>query len=71
MRVQKRCQNGQETPTNKGEGGSADWVIIVIYRLREYLDHTYRQLLHVLQEVPDIVTNIGLSADKRPHFTAM
>jgi hypothetical protein len=71
MRVQKRCQNGQETPANKGKGGSADWVSIVIYSLREYLDHTYRQLLHVLQEVSDIVTKLGLSADELPHFTAM
>jgi len=42
----------------KGDGGYADWVIVVIYGLREYLDLPYRRLLDVLHEIPGVIKEI-------------
>ena len=47
--VSKSCREYDQEPLKKGKGGYADWVILAIHGLREYLDHTYRQLLDVLQ----------------------
>ncbi|WP_276278576.1 IS5 family transposase [Haloarcula regularis] len=68
---QKAVGYDSQPPIKKEEGGYADWVIIAIHGLREYLDHTYRQLLDVLQEMPDIVAKLGLSVDELPHFTTV
>ena len=68
---QKAVGSDPDPPIKKGEGGYADWVIIAIHGLREYLDHTYRQLLDVLRELPDIVSMLGLSVDEPPDFTTV
>ncbi len=68
---QKTVQSDPDTPIKKGEGGYADWVIIAIHSLREYLDHTYRQLLEMLQKMPDTVAMLGLSVDELPDFTTV
>lgn len=68
---QKAVENDSAPPIKKGEGGYADWVILAIHGLREYLDHTYRQLLDVLREMPAIVSKLGLSVDELPDFTTV
>jgi len=68
---QKAVGSDPDPPIKKGEGGYADWVIIAIHGLRGYLDHTYRQLLDVLREMPDIVSMLGLSVDELPDFTTV
>lgn len=39
-------------PVRRGDGGYADWVIVTVHGLREYLDPAYRRLLDVLHEIP-------------------
>jgi hypothetical protein len=68
---QKSVGNGSEPAVKKGEGGYADWVIVAIHGLREYLGHTYRQLLDVLREMPRIVAKLGLNTDELPDFTTI
>ena len=39
----KRAVSDNSDPAvKKGDGGYADWVIVAIHSLREYLDLTYR-----------------------------
>lgn len=68
---QKAAGNGSAPAVQKGEGGYADWVIVALHGLREYLDHTYRQLMDVLCEMPRIVEKLGLSEDELPDFTTV
>jgi hypothetical protein len=51
---QKAVGTDPAPPVRKGEGGYADWVIIALHGLREYLDLAYRRLLDVLSEMPGI-----------------
>lgn len=68
---QKAVGNDPKPPLRKGISGYADWVIIAIHGLREYLDLPYRRLLDVLGEMPDIVAKFGLSVDDLPDFTTV
>ena len=64
----KRAVSGDPAPSvKKGDSGYADWVIIVIHGLREYLDLPYRQLLDVLHEMYDIVEKMGLDISELLH----
>jgi IS5 family transposase len=55
----------------KGDGGYADWVIVALHGLREYLGHSYRQLLDVLHEMPRIVAKLDLVESEMPDFTTV
>jgi IS5 family transposase len=55
----------------KGDGGYADWVIVVIHGLREYLDLPYRRLLDVLHEMGGIVEKMNLEPSELPDFTTV
>jgi len=68
---QKAVGSDRNPPVKKGDGGYADWVIVGLHCLREYLDHTYRQLMDVLQEMPTILDIFGLSAGELPDFTTV
>ena len=68
---QKVVGSDGEQPIKKEEGGYADWVIIALHGLREYLDLPYRRLLDVLREMPDIVEKLGLSIEELPDFTTV
>lgn len=68
---QKAVGSSPDPAVKKGKGGYADWVIVAIHGLREYLDHSYRQLLDVLREMPAIVSKLGLSVDELPDFTTV
>lgn len=63
--------NGDAPPLAEGNGGYADWVIVAIHGLREYLDHPYRRLPDVLAEMHGIVADLGLSVDELPDFTTV
>lgn len=63
---------GEPVPAVKmGDGGYADWVIVSIHCLREYLNQPYRRLLNILQEMPGIVAKLGLSVAELPDFTTI
>lgn len=68
---QKAVGTTSNPPVKKGDGGYAEWVTVGLHCLREYLDHTYLQLMDVLQEMPDILDTFGLTADQLPHFTTV
>lgn len=68
----KKAVGGEtEPPVQKGEGGYADWVIVGLHGLREYLGHPYRRLLDVLHEMPGIVAIFDLSVGELPDFTTI
>ncbi len=68
---QKAVGNDPKQPLRKGKSGYADWVIVALHGLREYLDLPYRRLLDVLSEMPNIVSKLGLSVDDLPDFTTV
>ena len=68
---QKSVRIDQGPPIKKGKGSYAEWVIIAIHGLREYLDLPYRRLLDILREMPDIVEKFGLSVAELPDFTTV
>ncbi|WP_135806916.1 IS5 family transposase [Halorussus marinus] len=68
----KKAVGGDPDPAvEKGDGGYADWVIVGLHGLREYLGHPYRRLLDVLHEMPEIVAEFGLSVAELPDFTTV
>lgn len=68
----KRAVSGDPSPAvKKGDGGYADWVIVVIHGLREYLDLPYRRLLDILHEMPGIVEKMNLKPSELPDFTTV
>jgi len=52
-----------------GAGGYADWVIVGLHGLQEYLDHPYRRLMDVLHEMPRIVGILGLEPSELSDFS--
>lgn len=68
----KRAVSGDPTPAvKKGDGGYADWVIVVIHGLREYLDLPYRRLLDALHEMHGIVAKLNVKPNELPDFTTV
>ena len=68
----KKAVGGDPEPSvQKGEGGYADWVIVGLHGLREYLGHPYRRLIDVLHEMPGIVAKFNLSIAELPDFTTV
>jgi IS5 family transposase len=68
---QKAVGNAARPAFDPGEGGYANWVILAIHGLREYLDQPYRRLLDILREMPAIVHKLGLTVDQLPHYTTV
>jgi len=68
---QKAVTGDPAPPVEEGAGGYADWVIVAIHGLREYLNQPYRRLLDILQEMPGIAAKLGLSVDELPDFTTV
>ena len=49
---------GQPAPAYRpGEDGYADWVILAVQGLKEYLGHPYRKLMDVLRWYPDPISD--------------
>lgn len=69
--AQKAVVGDPASAFEPGETGYADWVIVALHGLREYLGHSYRQLLDVLQEMPRIVSKLGLEVAELPDFTTV
>jgi IS5 family transposase len=68
----KKAVVGNPRPAYEpGDSGYADWVIVAIHGLREYLDHPYRRLLDVLYEMPRIDRILGLQPDELPDFSTV
>jgi len=68
---QKSVVGEPQPPLQTGGGGYADWVIVAIHCLREYLDQPYRRLLDILHEMPQITAKLGLSVDELPDLTTV
>jgi IS5 family transposase len=63
---------GEPAPAYRpGKDGYADWVILAIQGLKEYLNHDYRKLMDVFREMPRITTLLGLTAGTVPHFSTV
>jgi IS5 family transposase len=63
---------GQLAPAYRpGNEGYADWVILAVQGLKEYLGHDYRKLLDVLREMPRVTKSLGLTAATLPHFSSV
>ena len=69
--AQKAVAEEPQPAFQPGNGGYADWVIVAVHGLREYLDHPYRRLMDVLQEMPRIVGILGLKPSELPDFTTV
>jgi IS5 family transposase len=69
--AQKAVVGDPASAFDPGETGYADWVIVALHGLREYLGHSYRQLLDVLHEMPRIVSKLGLEVSELPDFTTV
>jgi hypothetical protein len=69
--VKKAIGDDLDPAMQKGDGRYADWVIIGLYDLREYLGHPYRRLLDVLHKIPGIVAKLDLSVIELPDFTTV
>lgn len=69
--AKKATDGHSEPPVQKGDSGYADWVIVAIHGLREYLDHSYRLLLDELSEMDAVVEKLGLSVAELPDFTTV
>ena len=68
--LSKNAVIGDPAPAvRKGDVGYADWVVVAIHCLREYLNQPYRRLLDILHEMPNIVSKLGLSVEELPDFT--
>lgn len=68
----KRTVSGDtSSAVKKGDGSYADWVIVVIHGLREYLDLPYRRLLDVLHEMHGVVEKMNLEPSELPDFTTV
>lgn len=63
---------GQPAPAYQpGKQGYADWVILAIQGLKEYLGHHYRKLMDVLREMPKIAKTLKLTPETLPHFSTV
>lgn len=70
--LSKNAVIGEPAPAvQKGDGGYADWVIVALHGRGQYLDQPYRRSLDILQEMPGIVAELGLSVDELPDFTTV
>jgi len=69
--AQKAVVGEPDPAFEEGETGYADWMIVAIHSLREYLDHTYRWLLDVLHEMHGIVAKFDLTVADLPDFTTV
>ena len=63
---------GQPAPAIKKESGRyADWVIVSIHALREYLNQPYRPLIDILYEMPRVTRILGLRPSTLPDFSTI
>jgi hypothetical protein len=63
---------GQPAPAYRpGEDGYADWVILAIQGLKEYLSHDYRKLMDVLREMPRVAKLLELTPEMLPHISTV
>lgn len=69
--ISKTVRSGGALPVKKREDSYADWVIVALHEIREYLDLPYRRLLGILREMPDIVEELGLTVEELPDFSTV
>ena len=63
---------GEPAPAYQpGKDGYADWVILAVQGLKEYLSHDYRKLMDVLREMPRVTNLLGLTIETLPHFSTV
>jgi IS5 family transposase len=68
----KKAVGGNGEPSvQKGDGGYADWVMVGLHGLRDYLGHPYRRLMDILKEMPGIVAKFELKVAELPDVTTV
>jgi hypothetical protein len=64
IRFAQKAIVGPPAPAvQRGDGGSAEWVIVILHGLTEHLGHSNRQFLDVLPGMPRIVRQLDLSME--------
>ena len=69
--AQKAVVGEPDPAYQPGEDGYANWVILAVQGLKEYLSHGYRKLMDVLREMPRVTKLLGLKAETLPHFSTV
>ena len=69
--AQKVVVSGLAPAVRNGETGYADWVIVSIHALREYLNQPYRRLMEIIYEMPRICRILGLRPSTLPHYSTV
>ena len=70
--VAQKAVVGSPAPAIINDSGKyADWVIVSIHALREYLDQPYRRLMEILYEMPRITGILGLRPSTLPDFSTV
>jgi IS5 family transposase len=69
--AQKAVVGSPQPAYRPGKDGYADWVILALQGLKEYLSHEYRKLMDVLREMPSVANMLGLTAETLPHFSTV
>lgn len=59
------------TAVRKGEGRYADWVIVPIPAIRDYLDKLYRLLIEIIDEMSRVASILGLRLTTLPHYSTV
>ena len=71
-RLPKKAVVGASRPAvDRLSGRYADWVIVAIYGLREYLNQSYRGVVDLLKEMPRTTRQLGLSRNELPDFSTL
>ncbi len=67
--VAKNAVGGRgEAATPEGDGAFADYAFVSIHFLQIYLEKSYRKVLNLLSETPQILAEIGLKEGDLPRI---
>ena len=66
LAAQRVTGDGDESAAPDGGGGFADYAFVSLHCLRIYLDTSYRMIIDLLKEMPQITGEIGLDAADLP-----
>ncbi|AXR79651.1 Transposase, IS5 family [Natrarchaeobaculum sulfurireducens] len=60
-----------ESAAPQGSGGFADYAVVSLHCLRIYLEKSYREVLDLLSEMPQILAEIGLEKTDLPDHSTL
>jgi IS5 family transposase len=72
VQLDKNAVGGRgEVTAPEGGGGFADYAVASLHCLRVYLAESYREVLDLLSEMPQILGEIGLKPGDLPHHSTV